>query len=237
VLGEHDGRAKLNTALQLTARGVPCIYYGEEIGMRQGRIPLRQSQDGVARHLRPLPSPLIKLGNRFTGGSVQRDGSRTPMQWNGEAHAGFTVPAARPWLPVNDDYPRVNRERQANDPDSLLSCYRRFLSCRRRFPALRRGTLSLLSRNELPKEAAGYLRMEGDELILILLNFSARQLRFALPSGCLEGIGGESGRGRKRVFRAECSTHTAAEGRTVTDEVVLLPWEGTVWRVVALQEG
>jgi oligo-1,6-glucosidase/alpha-glucosidase len=227
VLGGHTGKAKLNAALQLTARGVPCIYYGEEIGMRQGRIPVRESKDGAARHLSRLPAPLLKLGNRLTGGAVQRDGCRTPMQWNGEPHAGFSAPDAEPWLPVNSDYPRVNTARQVQDGDSLYACYRRFLAFRRRTAALRRGSLTLLSRNSLPKEVLGYLRSAGEEQVLVLLNFSSRRRSFTLLAGELPASGGGSLR-----LRADCSTHTAAEGVWSGGEVVLLPWEGTVWSVL-----
>jgi oligo-1,6-glucosidase/alpha-glucosidase len=227
VLGEHPGRARLNAALQLTARGVPCIYYGEEIGMRQGRIPLRMTRDGATRHLRRFPAPLLKLGNRLTGGAVQRDGCRTPMQWSGEPQAGFTAPDAEPWLPVNDDYPQVNAARQEEDEHSLLACYRRFLAFRRTSAALRRGSLTLLSKQGLPEGVLGYLRREGQETLLVLLNVTSRQQRVTVPAEELPEEVREGG----PVLQAECSTHLAAEQRRMTGELLLLPWEGTVWSV------
>ena len=55
-LGGSLERAKLNAALQLTARGVPVLYYGEEVGMEQCRLPVEASLDlGAGRLYRPVP--------------------------------------------------------------------------------------------------------------------------------------------------------------------------------------
>jgi len=66
----------------LTLRGTPFLYYGEEIGMRDGVIPPDRVCDPV--------------GKRFP--AVGRDPERTPMQWTAEPGAGFTT-AAEPCYP------------------------------------------------------------------------------------------------------------------------------------------
>jgi oligo-1,6-glucosidase/alpha-glucosidase len=234
-LGEHHGKAKLNAALQLTGRGVPCIYYGEELGMRQGRIPVKRTRDGLTRYLRPLPAPLIKLGNRFTGGAVQRDGSRTPMQWSGAPHAGFTLPEAQPWMPLNTDYRQVNVEEERQDEHSLFNCYRRFLSYRQKSDALQRGALTLLSAHTLPRGVTGFLRHTEEELLLVLFNLKDSSSSVSLSA---ERLGREiaahrPGEQHSLLLRSEVSTHRAAMGRVHDRELVLLPWEGTVWRLTA----
>jgi alpha-glucosidase len=70
--------------LLLTLRGTLTIYNGDEIGMQQVMLRGNEIQD-----------PLEK---RVPGLGVGRDGCRTPMQWNGEKFAGFSI--AMPWLPV-----------------------------------------------------------------------------------------------------------------------------------------
>jgi alpha-amylase len=68
---------------------------------------------------------------------------RTPMQWTGDPEtAGFTT--GRPWRAPNPDTPRVNRQAQAQDPDSLLSTYRRLIALRQDHPGIARATPEIL---------------------------------------------------------------------------------------------
>ncbi len=72
-------RARAAAILLLCLRGVPFIYYGEEIGMTDVDIPEERLQD-PARFRTP-----------------GRDPERTPMQWDGSSTRGFS--SAEPWLP------------------------------------------------------------------------------------------------------------------------------------------
>ena len=182
VLGKDTRKAKLNSFFQLTVRGVPFIYYGEEIGMRQGRIKPKDTRDAVARHIGTVPAAKIKVLNRLTNGAIQRDGCRTPMQWDSTLQAGFTQPTAEPWLPVNENSAKVNTEAQKERGDSLYACYQQLLKLRRHYPALHRGSLELLPKELLSKTVLGYIRStpEGEKLLL-LLNFSRKTKRLSMP--------------------------------------------------------
>jgi len=60
-----------------------------------------------------------------------RDGTRTPMQWDHSAQAGFSFGNnVTPWLPVHDNYPTVNVETELADQDSILNFYRALLQLR-----------------------------------------------------------------------------------------------------------
>jgi len=118
-----DARARVAAALLLTLRGTPFLYYGEEIGMRQVRIPKEEIQDPPGRRFWPL----------YRG----RDGCRTPMQWDGTAHAGFTT--GIPWLRLGPDYQGRNVAAQRDDPGSLFTFYRRLIWLRKETPALLHG--------------------------------------------------------------------------------------------------
>jgi alpha-glucosidase len=152
-------RAKIIAMLLLAMRGTPFIYYGEEIGMKNGRIRRREIQDPVGKKYWP-----------FNSG---RDGERTPMQWSAGTGAGFT--AGTPWLPPCDNYREVNAERQAADTGSLLSFYRGLIALRRESPALRRGGVLFL---ESGRDVLAFLREEGDERLLVALNFSSGEKPF-----------------------------------------------------------
>jgi alpha-glucosidase len=122
----HGDEALARCALMLLLylRGTPVLYYGDELALPAVEIPPGAALDAGADATR-------------RGG---RDGSRTPMPWDGGAHAGFS--SARPWLPLGDTARNVAAQRR--DPSSTLSLCRRLLALRRRHAELRSGTFALL---------------------------------------------------------------------------------------------
>jgi alpha-glucosidase len=177
-LGNNLSKAKLAATLQLTLRGVPFIYYGEEIGMLNSRFPLRSSRDPIARKYWWLPITEI----RSRGCSINRDGCRTPMQWDGTPNAGFSAdPKAVPWLRVSDSYATTNVETERREPCSLLNCYKRLISTRKQNPALSGGQLRLLEMGNLRKRCLAYARTFEEQTVYVYLNFSGRSLQVACP--------------------------------------------------------
>ncbi|ALA60254.1 alpha-glucosidase [Nitrospira moscoviensis] len=172
--GDAEARARAAALLLLTMPGTPFLYYGEELGMRNGRLRYRDLRDPYTKRFWP-----------FRPG---RDPARRPMQWDASPHAGFST--GRPWLPVAPDYPGRNVLRNAGDPRSLWSLYRRLLELRRASPALSRGHYRLVEGG--PGDCLLYeraARTDGGaiERMLIAVNFSERGLSFALPAGCAPG--------------------------------------------------
>ena len=211
-LGGSLEKARLNAAWQLTARGVPFLYNGEEIGMRQRRIPVKRSQDALALRLRRVPQVVFDGFRALTGESVNRDESRTPMQWKRGPGVGFCPGDVRPWLPPPAATGGRTVADQQGDPGSLLSCYRRFLAARRRHAALRRGDLTLLPPTATGKHVVGYRRTAGEQSVVILLNASGRPRRLPNP-----------------VPAATLLVGTDVARQDAADRTLLLrPWEGVV---------
>jgi glycosidase len=167
-IGGDIRKAKLLHLLQLTVRGVPCMYYGEEIGMTDHKLPFGSALDPIPHRFRFVP----RLVPELIGLTINRDEVRTPMQWSGTVHAGFSS-APRTWLPVHDKYSVVNVELESKEQGSLLNTVRALLSIRRDFPALQKGSLELLT--ELPSGMLGYARRHAGTEIRILLNFEDRE--------------------------------------------------------------
>jgi alpha-glucosidase len=140
----------------LTLRGTPFVYYGEEIGMENVTVPEEMLQD---------PARIYGHG---------RDQERTPMQWS---HDGaFTT--GKPWLPYGNL--AINIEQQRNDPASLLSLYRRIIWFRRTSDALRFGAYTPI--DGLPAGIYAYTRIEDDDRLLTVLNFTNEPIAFELPA-------------------------------------------------------
>jgi alpha-glucosidase len=145
--------------LLLTLRGTPTMYYGDEIGMHDVPIVPHQVQDPFEKNV-----PGLGLG---------RDPVRTPMQWTDGKWADFST--AQPWLPLADDFEKVNVAIERDEKTSLLTLYRHLIELRRAEPALSVGDYAALPSGD---ELMAYMRKAGDRRLLIVLNFSPQQRRF-----------------------------------------------------------
>jgi alpha-glucosidase len=190
--GEDDRRAKVAAAMLLTLRGTPFLYYGEEIGLRD--IPIRKKSD--------VKDPIGKTFWPFHKG---RDGCRAPMQWDSTPHAGFSDET--PWLPVHENYPRRNVRVQQAEPESILNFVKALIAIRKAEPALQKGTFIPLV--EKPRHVMAFLRRHGEDDLMVILNFSSRQLHFDLPSGAPDGVW----------------SSLLNEGQDVTDALLLAPYQ------------
>lgn len=194
--GDADARAKVAAGMLLTLRGTPIIYYGEEIGMPESRVPRRVMDD--------------PLGPKFWPLGVSRDGCRTPMHWGPGRNAGFTD--GTPWLPVDTSYHMHNVEGEDGAPDSLLNWYRRVLHLRRTRRALNSGSYRTIE--GVPSGVFAYMRESGEERLAVLLNFAARKRTVRIPENA----------GAGRTLRTVLSTHSA-EGSDRQPAVTLQPHE------------
>ena len=172
VLGNHDrprvaskrgqAQARIAAMLLLTLRGTPTLYYGDELGLTDVAIPPAQIRDP-----RGLREPGLALG---------RDPVRTPMPWDGSENAGFST--AKPWLPLNADWPTRNVALMVEEPHSILTLYRRLLAVRRAHLALSIGDFALL---DAEGDVLAYERRHGAERLIVALNLGGRPHRLDLP--------------------------------------------------------
>ncbi|HBX68601.1 MAG TPA: glucohydrolase [Chloroflexi bacterium] len=192
VFGNHDRKrlislidndlrlAKLLAIFQFTVRGVPVTYYGEEIGMADGNFPAKNALDPIGRRYAWAPQFLINQLGLY----VNRDGCRTPMQWNANPNAGFCDENACPWLPVHKNRRLVNVQDQLGDDSSLLELYRRLLRLRRASTTLQSGTLELIRDSAMDENILAYKRAGNDQTILVALNFGDHPVELPNPTGC-----------------------------------------------------
>ncbi|MFT7163483.1 MAG: glycosidase, partial [Flavobacterium sp.] len=124
-------RAEALAALMLTAKGVPFIYYGEEIGMENieadsvSEMMDIQARTHYALSIKEGKSKevALKIGNEHN-----RDKSRSPMQWNAKHLAGFSDKSS--WIKVNPNYNKLNVEMLEAQNNSLLKSYKRLIALR-----------------------------------------------------------------------------------------------------------
>jgi alpha-glucosidase len=177
-LKNNPEKAKIAATMQMTLRGVPIIYYGEEIGMPNSEFELSTSQDPIGRKYSWAPGWLTRL----LGISLSRDGCRTPMQWNDEPNSGFsTNPNATTWLKISDTYKEINVAKESEDPASLLNCYLSLLKIRKENEALRHGSFELIKLGGLESKCLAYHRTLEKQEVFIYLNFSNDVLKLQCP--------------------------------------------------------
>lgn len=145
LMGNNRRKIELMNMLLFSMPGTPIIYYGDEIGMGD---------------------------NYFLG---DRNGVRTPMQWNPDRNAGFSQAGPHKlFLPViieaDYHYESVNVENQERNPSSLLWWMRRTIAMRKRFRAFGCGTLEMLA-SDNPKVLT-FMRCFEDEKLLVVINLS-----------------------------------------------------------------
>jgi len=168
--------AKLLATLLHLQRGTPYLYQGDELGMTNFPFTsidqfddiesVNYFHEAVAKGQAP-EEVMARLR------AMSRDNSRTPMQWDSSAHAGFTT--GTPWLPVNPNHREINAEGQVGVPGSVFEHHRRLVALRHDEPAVVHGdfTLRLADHDQL---FAFTRRHEATEL-LVVANFSGRSAR------------------------------------------------------------
>ena len=155
---------KLVLAMQLSLKGTPCLYQGDELALTEADVPYELLQDPYG----------ITFWPEFKG----RDGCRTPMPWTGEApNAGFTT--GTPWLPVAEPHLAANVAAQDKDPDSMLNFQRRFIAWRKTMPQLTRGDIAFF---DAPEPVLALRRdVDGMDSVLAAFNLSGEAVSFDWP--------------------------------------------------------
>ncbi|HEY1214442.1 MAG TPA: alpha-glucosidase, partial [Bryobacteraceae bacterium] len=175
--GQHDDQiARLVATLLLTPRATALLYYGQEIGLKED-TPKRKED---------VKDPIgIKGWPKEKG----RDGERTPMQWNGDTHAGFST-ARKTWLPIQADYRTRNVATESREPDSLLNYYKTLIRLRKENPALRDGEFAIVNPND--NNVLSFLRKTNDgHAVLVAVNCSpeSQTVSYNLQAQGINGAG------------------------------------------------
>ena len=159
--GKRSTEDQLKVAMTFfyTMPGVPFMFYGDEIGLKQN--PQAPSKEG----------------------SGPRAGTRIPMLWDSSANAGFsTAPESELYLPEDPDPARRTVENQESDPNSLLNYVRSLITLRRSTKALGSlGDWKMVSSLDAPYPMV-YERSSGNEKWLVIINPSANKVTAEIPS-------------------------------------------------------
>jgi maltose alpha-D-glucosyltransferase/alpha-amylase len=150
-LMDNDRRKiELAYSLLFTLPGAPVIYYGDEIGMGDN----------------------LDL--------FDRNGVRTPMQWDSSPNAGFTTGTPfTEFVKGKLSFQDVNAAGQLGDPKSLFHALQKMIALRKRHPAFSASNLEWIETGNL--KTAAYLRRNGDAAVIVVSNLGDGVQSVAVP--------------------------------------------------------
>ena len=190
--GHGPARARAVALMLYALRGTPFVYQGEELGLPDADIPADRVVDVDGR-----------------------DPERAPIPWQPPSlagpGAGFTT--GKPWLPLIADAEGLNAERQAGDPRSTLTLFRRLAALRAATPALQGGSQRMLDTHD---DVLAWERQDDDDRLLAALNFATHLATLPLP-------------GAATLILSTNPDRT--EGTTDTNQLELGPDEGVLLRL------
>jgi alpha-glucosidase len=149
--------AKQACALLLSFQGSICLWQGEELGQTDTELAFEELTDPQGINFWPEP--------------VGRDGTRTPMVWDGSANGGFTM--GKPWLPVKAPQLARHVAGQVGVAGSVLETYRQMLAFRREAVALQTGTTRFL---DMPDPVLAFERTLDGSTLTCVFNLSPQTL-------------------------------------------------------------
>jgi len=150
LLDNDRHKIELANSLLFTLPGSPIIYYGDEIGMG----------DNI-----DLPD---------------RNGVRTPMQWDDSPNAGFS--AGKPFsefVKGELGYQHVNVARQINESDSLFNSIKKMIAIRKKHAAFGSSSMEWVETGN--SAVAVYIRHNSNDTLLILNNMSSSVEVVSIP--------------------------------------------------------
>ena len=173
---------KMLAAVNILLRGLPFLYQGQEIGMRNCPMDSIEDYDDINtkdQYRTALEAGCTEEEALDACIRYSRDNARTPMQWSHEKEAGFTT--GKPWLKVNPNYTEINVEDQLKDEDSVLHFYKKLIALRKSY----RETL-IFGRFVPAFDAdedvfAFYRESESGDRIFIAANFGKEEKMLTLP--------------------------------------------------------
>ena len=171
-------RAEALAALILTAKGVPFIYYGEEIGMQNILANSVEEMVDIQGHIQY--NLALKNGNSEIkalkiGNEHNRDKSRSPMQWNNELFAGFSI--KEPWIKVHPNYSEFNVSLLEKQEHSILNKYKKLIALRNAEPILQYGNYVQLT---FKNDCIVFIREYKGNSIKCFFNFSDQIIEIKL---------------------------------------------------------
>ncbi|WP_216830263.1 alpha,alpha-phosphotrehalase [Alkalihalobacterium elongatum] len=215
----HNESAKMLATTIHMMQGTPYIYQGEEFGMTDPKFNnINDYRDvetlnyyEIMKQKGMAEEEIMEIIKRKS-----RDNSRTPVQWNSEKNAGFST--ATPWINVASNYTEINAEKALQDTNSVFYHYQQLIQLRKEYDIITYGDYQLIDREH--EEIFGYVRSYNDEKLLVLNNFSSKEVTYELPPSMDVGS-----------FSHEVLISNYADPAPLSNNLSIRPYESVVYHL------
>ncbi|SJX69289.1 Family 13 glycosyl hydrolase, row 724 [Weissella confusa] len=162
--------------------GVPVIYQGQELGMKNfNRESIDDFNDvsSINNYEMALQGGLTEAEALDVINKKSRDNGRVPMQWTPDEFGGFYDQV--PWLAMGDDRDGVDVQTELANSDSVLHYYQA-LGQLRQNPLWRDLIVSgeFYPLSGMPADVIAYQRRLGGRLLTVVINLSEKPNRVSL---------------------------------------------------------
>ncbi len=176
-IAKTSTQAKSLAMLMYLQRGIPIIYYGEELGLKNLHFTsVDQFEDQtVAPWIKEAEKAGISRDAAFAMVSdTHKLPARGPMPWNDTENNGFT--SAKPWLNgISQDDVTVANE--VNSDNSMFTFYKNMLNLKKE-KLFQDGTYYMISTG---KDSYVYQRDLGNESAIVAVSLSNKKISIDLP--------------------------------------------------------
>lgn len=165
--------------------GVPFIYQGQELGMKN----FHRDHVNEFNDVSSLNNYHMALQNGYSEAEAMRlvnaksrDNARTPMQWDDSKNAGFSE--VKPWLALGNDRADINVVAEQSDPQSVLNFYRHLARIKQNpqfSDILMYGKFTVI--HNLPDDVIGYQHTFNNHTMSIIVNLSDTIQTCPMPDG------------------------------------------------------
>ncbi|GLB46270.1 alpha-glucosidase [Philodulcilactobacillus myokoensis] len=175
--------AKALAAVYFLLPGVPLIFEGQELGMKN----FKRHSISEFNDLSSINNYHMAIKNGYTKEQAlqfvnerSRDNGRVPMQWDGSKYGGFSD--HKPWLEMGNDREGINVKDEEKDPNSVLNFYRRLVRYRQN-DRVRKLFIdgSIEQIKGLSKDIIAYTRTLDGKTIKVIVNFSNHTIKLDQP--------------------------------------------------------
>lgn len=202
--------SKLLALMQMTFKGTPFVYQGQELSMTNNEFESIddfrdvESKNTYAQQLEKGKSEKEAFELVLSG---SRDHARTPMQWDDSPNAGFTT--GTPWIEVNKNYKQINAKAELRDKESVLNFYKAAIKLRHEHEALVYGSFSL-AKKKFSDVLSFYRTQKDDGIYFVEINLTDKPKAHDV---CLTGF---------ELILSNVETH---------DDKKLEPYEANIYKV------
>lgn len=200
-------------------RGTPYVYQGEEFGMTNPYFDsIEQYRDVESINYYNISKSEGKAEEEILEvlRSKSRDNSRTPVQWSAKKNAGFTK--GTPWIPISNEYKRINAEKALADKDSIFYHYQKLIKLRKDQDIISNGKIKFILEDH--ERVFAYVRSLDNITLVVINNFFENEIKVELPNEYL-----------KNKLKSKILISNYKDSSILDKDLTLRPFESIVYYI------